>query len=240
MRIVKLDAIPSTNDFLKEMSRSQAVVNFTVVTAQTQTNGKGQRGSTWSSESGKNLIVSVYVDETTHFLNGIFSMNVAVAMSIFDTLNLLQLKSLAVKWPNDIMADNKKLGGILIENSLRSDGTFSSIIGIGLNINQTDFAHLPSATSVSNVLGFDVDIDNILEQLLITLQNRLSVDQNQIQLWDLYHQHLFRINLDSDFQTIDGKIFTGKIVGVDFSGRLIIDVEGNQQLFDLKDIKLLY
>lgn len=240
MQIVKLDAIPSTNDFLKEMARNQSVENFTVVMAESQTHGKGQRGAEWLSQDGKNLIISVYIDRTSHFSHGIFSMNVAVAMAIFDTFSLLDISDLSVKWPNDIMAGNKKMGGILIENSLRSDGTFTSVIGIGLNINQTDFSALPLATSLSNLMGRDYDKSIIAEKLLSQLESYLSPTANQDQLWKDYRINLFRLEVESKFELPDGTFFSGIIRDVDYQGRIIIEKDGREERFSLKEIKLIY
>lgn len=240
MRIVKLDAIPSTNDFLREMSRSQLVENFTVVTAESQTSGKGQRGASWVSEPGKNLTVSVFIDKTAHFTHGIFSMNVAVAVAIFTTLRFFKLNNLAVKWPNDIMADEKKLGGILIENALRSDGTFTSIIGVGLNINQTDFSSLPAATSIARQLNYEIDKDEFLKQLLCELQITLAPTADQVQIWDTYKENLFRRNVHSNFERPDGTLFTGIIEDVNHNGQLIVNSDGNLYKYSLKEVKLLY
>ena len=240
MRVVKLDAIPSTNDFLKEMSRDQPISNFTVVTAEAQTNGKGQRGTSWSSEKGKNLTISIYVNETAHFSHGIFSMNVAVAMAIFSTIKKYGIPNSTVKWPNDIMADNKKLGGILIENLLRSDGTFSSIIGIGLNINQTDFTALPSATSLANQMKITVDKEEILNSLLTELQWSLSAEADQHKIWEDYRTNLFRLNVESTFELPNGQLFIGKIHNVNYLGQLVVLVNGKPETFSLKEVKLLY
>ncbi len=240
MRVVKLDAIPSTNDFLKELSRDQPLANFTVVTAEAQTNGKGQRGTLWSSEAGKNLTISIYVNETAHFAHGIFSMNVAVAMAIFETLKKFEVPNITVKWPNDIMAENKKLGGILIENLLRTDGTFSSIIGIGLNINQTDFAALPLATSLANHTKITVDKEEILNTVLTELQWSLSAQADQDKIWEEYRKHLYRLNVESHFELPNGQQFIGNINNVNYLGQLVVLVNGKQQTFSLKEIKLLY
>lgn len=241
MRIVKLDAISSTNDFLKEMSRNSVASNFTVVTAKNQTKGKGQRGSTWESQAGKNLTFSVFITDTEHFKQGIFSMNVCVAISILKTLEKHNLPNLSVKWPNDIMSDDKKLAGILIENILHADGTFSSVIGIGLNVNQMNFDALPSASSIAKVLKHEVDIDILLSDLLAELQRQLSHKANDKQQWDYFRENLFRKNKLSNFRLPDGSEMTATIKDVDEKGRLLIEDQNNQiHKFLLKEITLLY
>ncbi len=241
MRIVKLDAIPSTNDFLKEMARNSVATNFTVVTAVAQTNGKGQRGATWESAVGKNLTFSIFIDETEHFKQGIFSMNVAVSISILKTLQKLNLSNVSVKWPNDIMSDDRKLAGILIENILHANGTFSSVIGIGLNVNQTNFESLPSASSVAKVLGKEVDLDLLLHDLLVELQIQLSHKANGNAQWDCFRENLFRKNLLSNFRLADGSELAATVKDVDDKGRLLIEDQNCEvHKFLLKEITLLY
>jgi BirA family biotin operon repressor/biotin-[acetyl-CoA-carboxylase] ligase len=114
MSIIKLNAIDSTNDFLKVLSRNQSVDNFTTVVAQKQTNGKGQMGAVWQSEDGKNLIMSVLVKDVLQNVDEIFHLNIAVALSVIQVLEVFNIPNLSVKWPNDIMSDQKKICGILI------------------------------------------------------------------------------------------------------------------------------
>ncbi|MDG2433324.1 biotin--[acetyl-CoA-carboxylase] ligase, partial [Flavobacterium sp.] len=109
MKLIKLDAIDSTNEFMKELSKSQQLENFTVVTAENQTKGKGQMGSIWDSETGKNLTMSVFVKETILDINHIFTLNIAVALAIYTALETVNIPALSIKWPNDIMSYNFKI-----------------------------------------------------------------------------------------------------------------------------------
>ena len=97
MNIIKLDAINSTNDYLKGLLQQQFVENFTIVTAENQTDGKGQMGSKWNVESGKNLTFSVLVKDLLLEVNQIFHLNVATAVSIIEALSFLEIKDLAIK-----------------------------------------------------------------------------------------------------------------------------------------------
>src|SRR3970282_1700290 len=162
MKLIKLDAIDSTNEFLKGLSNNQAVENFTVVTAETQTKGKGQMGSVWVSEPSKNLIMSVLVKDFLLDSGRIFEINIATAVSIIQVLETFNIPELSIKWPNDIMSYNKKIGGILIENSIKSNGAINSIVGLGLNVNQTNFEHLTKATSLALISNTIFDKEEIL------------------------------------------------------------------------------
>ena len=197
MNLIKLDAIDSTNDFLKEMSRSQIVENFTVVTAKNQTKGKGQMGATWETESGKNLIMSILVKEELNDIDEIFHLNVAVALSVIKALEPLNLSKLSIKWPNDIIEKKKKIGGILIENSFKSDNKIESIIGIGLNVNQINFDNLPKASSLSLLKEKEFDLNEILEKLFFQIKKQCSLllsNQHDF-LWNEYHKNLFKLKL---------------------------------------------
>ena len=121
MKLIKLDAIDSTNEFLKGLSSNQVVENFTVVTAEIQTKGKGQMGAVWVSESGKNLIMSVLVNSFLLNNNQIFDINIVTSVSIIQALKTFKIPEVSIKWPNDIMSYNKKIGGVLIENSIKSN-----------------------------------------------------------------------------------------------------------------------
>src|SRR3970282_291011 len=144
-----LDAIDSTNEFLKGLSNGQLLENFTVVTAENQTKGKGQMGSVWDSEVGKNLTMSVFIKDSLSDVNQIFKLNVGVVLAVVQALETFNIPNLMVKWPNDIMSYNFKIGGILIENSIKSDGTVHSIVGLGINVNQVNFENLPKASSLA-------------------------------------------------------------------------------------------
>ena len=148
MKIIKLDAIDSTNRFLKALSAQESRENFTVVSTESQTQGKGQRGSGWSSEKGKNLTFSVLYNQKAEQLTSLFTLNILVALSVLEALKTFSNLNFSIKWPNDILSENKKIGGILIENTFKNFGEVQSIIGIGLNINQSQFENLPQASSL--------------------------------------------------------------------------------------------
>jgi len=130
MKIVKLNAINSTNTFLKDMVRSSTVENFTVVVTDHQTNGKGQFENVWSSEKGKNLTFSMLCKFSALEVHNSFYLNCAVSLAIYNVVNRTIKNKLKIKWPNDILSLNKKLCGILIENTVSSGQIQHAIIGI--------------------------------------------------------------------------------------------------------------
>jgi BirA family biotin operon repressor/biotin-[acetyl-CoA-carboxylase] ligase len=243
MNLIKLDAIDSTNDFLKQMSKKQIVENFTTVVAKTQTKGKGQMGSTWDSESGKNLIMSILIKDILKNTDEIFHLNVAIALSVIQLLEDLNLPKLSIKWPNDIMSDNKKLCGILIENSFKSDNKIESIVGIGLNVNQKAFESLPKASSLAVVMDKEFELDLILEQLIFQIKKNCSLilsNQSAV-LWNQFHQYLFKINIPMAFEDANQKRFMGIIQGVSNEGMLELLLEDDSIMtYGIKEIQMLY
>lgn len=243
MNIIKLDAINSTNDYLKGLLQRQFVENFTIVTAENQTDGKGQMGSKWSVQAGKNLTFSVLVKDLLLEVNHIFHLNVAVAVSIIEALSFLEIKELAIKWPNDILAGGKKIGGILIENSLKSDGEIFSIIGIGINVNQQDFENLPKASSLSILLKREINKEAVLISIVECLTRNVSLilNKNTDSLWEKYHSCLYKKGIPMPFENLKGNKFMGIISGVDQSGKLQLVLEDDfVESYEIKEIKMLY
>ena len=243
MKLIKLNAIDSTNDFLKNLSRNEILENFTTVVAQSQTKGKGQMGSTWSSESGKNLIMSVLVKDLLIGIDEIFHLNVAVSLAVIQVLEELNVPNISIKWPNDIMSENKKIAGILIENSFKSDNRIESIIGIGLNVNQKDFSNLPKASSLSIVTASEFDLEMILDKVLFQIKRNcalISSMQTSI-LWKNYHDNLFKKGIPMAFEDEKGKQFMGIIQEITNDGNLQLLLEDDSiKHFGVKQIQMLY
>jgi BirA family biotin operon repressor/biotin-[acetyl-CoA-carboxylase] ligase len=242
MKLIKLGAIDSTNEFLKGLSHKQELDNFTVVIAEKQTKGKGQMGSVWEAEEGKNLIVSVFIKDSSLNINQIYNLNIAIAVAVVATLEIYNIPNLSIKWPNDIMSSNLKIGGILIENSLKSDGAISSVVGLGLNINQTNFDNLPKASSLAVICGVEFN----KEQLLCTIidQMKLSIDLVQQQSDYLRLQYtgkLFKRGVPMAFKDNFDQNFMGIIQGVSADGKLRVLLENDSiSEYNVKEIQMLY
>lgn len=242
MHIIKLDATESTNLYLKNLTLSSTPDDLTVVIAKEQTNGKGQMGAIWQSSSGKNLTFSVLKEIDGLSIVDQFQLNMAVSLAIFDTLKTFHVPHLKIKWPNDILSGTSKVCGILIENMLKGSQIRTSIIGIGLNVNQTDFPNPFNATSLKLLLGQTFDLEEVLQVLLENLFRYLQLlESGRIErLSEDYLEVLFRKGEVSSFQKPNGKLFNGIINGISEGGRLQVRIEGVVKEFNLKDIKLLY
>lgn len=243
MHIIKLSATDSTNTYLKKLSTKEKINDYTCVIAEHQTKGRGQMGTTWNSEPGKNLVFSVFKDLEEYKIDFPFFISIIVTLSIFETLKSKNIPDLSIKWPNDIMSVNKKICGILIENVVKKNIFRSSIIGVGLNANQTDFNNLPNASSLKMITGEDFNLEALFTSILNNLKtNFLKFNENnEIDLKKKYEAKLFKRNKSATFINSKGTLFQGKIKGINELGKLIILLEkGILKEFDLKEITLLY
>ncbi|WP_430613479.1 biotin--[acetyl-CoA-carboxylase] ligase [Flavobacterium sp. JP2137] len=243
MNIIKLDATPSTNIYLKELLAQMPLENYTVVVTENQTQGRGQRGSKWVSESGSNLTFSVLIKDLLLRAEDVFTLNILVSVGIIKALENLKINSLAVKWPNDILSGNKKIGGILIENIFKSNGDVVSVVGIGLNVNQKNFIDYPQASSLSVVAGCDFDKAVLLREIvaqLIFFCNKCR-HHGADEIWGEYHRLLFKKDVPSMFELPTKKRFLGMINAVTPLGELqVIKADQSTHHFRLKEIKMLY
>lgn len=241
MNIIKLNAIDSTNIFLKEMSATKSLDNFTVVVTENQLKGKGQRGAQWVSENGKNLTFSTLINHIDIHPRDIYLINIITAIALIETLEKYQLKDLHIKWPNDILSENKKICGILIENSIKSNGKIQSVIGIGLNVNQKLFENLPQASSMSLLKNKTFDKEILLKAISISLEAHFNERIDSGQLWEKYHALLFKKGIPTVFENNSHSKFMAIIQGVTPLGRLQLLLEDDSlEEYDIKEIKMLY
>lgn len=242
MRLVKLDAIDSTNDYLKALSQAGNLENFTVVYTDNQTKGKGQMGTKWSSEAGKNLTMSVLVNDFVPEASRLFELNIVFSVAVLDTLRELEIPQLSIKWPNDILSGTKKIAGILIENSLKNNGQIVSVIGLGLNVNQENFEDLPQASSLRLVTHTFFDKDAILVSIIQNLKKSIQAWSPDAQkMTDAYQENLFKKDIPMPFENAAGMRFMGIIQGVSATGKLRLLLEDdNIKEYDIKAIKMLY
>lgn len=243
MHIIKLNATNSTNEYLKQLIVSANLDDFTVVVTKNQLQGRGQMGTQWLSEPGKNLTFSVLKKGEGLEVADQFLLNMCVSLALYEALQQLNIPNLAVKWPNDILSANSKICGILIENILIGSKIQSSIIGIGLNVNQLSFNNLPNVSSLKLLKGETFNLDEVLNIIIQKLKKYVTKDflENPDTLRALYQEIMFRVNKPSTFKNNEGALFMGFIKGVSSSGKLIVLLEDNIfKEYNLKEIQLLY
>lgn len=218
--------------------KNGATEGCTVVAAQ-QTRGRGQRGNSWEAEPGKNVTLSVILSPSFLVARQQFYLNMAVSLAVLDLLSEQGLQEAQVKWPNDLYFQDKKLGGILIENSINSYKLQHSIIGIGLNVNQLQFKY-PTATSMASVLGRELEVEEVTVRLLELLEKRYLQLRNghTSLLRHTYLQALYRYQEVHSY-IADEQQVQGQIVGVDEDGRLAVEIENELRYFNFKEISYI-
>ncbi|RLD29997.1 MAG: biotin--[acetyl-CoA-carboxylase] ligase [Bacteroidetes bacterium] len=243
MRIIKLNAIDSTSTYLKQISSKEVIEDYTTVTAKHQTQGRGQMGTIWNSEKAKNLMCSVFKDCTKVSIENQFYISLVTSLAIVKTLQSFAVPKLRIKWPNDILAENKKICGILIENVIKNNKLEASIIGVGLNVNQTEFKSLPNASSLKIITGTIFNTDELLQLLIKNLKYYFEILEKGLLnvLKNEYENLLFRKDKPSTFKDEKGLRFSGFIKGISDSGKLQVVLEDYiLKEFDLKEVQLLY
>lgn len=242
--LLHFQELDSTNSHAQELLAKSKPVEGTIVLASAQPQGRGQHGSRWESEPGKNLTLSLilYPDFLPAWRN--FVLNKAVSLAVRDCIAaFLPQKNVAIKWPNDIYVGDKKIGGILIQNTLKQSMIASTIIGIGLNINQTQFsAAVPNPTSLQLESGSEFALETVLAALAQRLeQYYLQLRAGNWEQLDIFYlQRLYRLGTNSVFQRIDGTVFRGVITGISDSGRLQISHDDFVETFDLKEVSFVF
>ncbi|WP_010228600.1 biotin--[acetyl-CoA-carboxylase] ligase [Gillisia marina] len=243
MHNIKVNATESTNSLAREWFNTNKNVYPICITAHHQTSGRGQRGATWVSNAGENLTFSVIYPKPGVEIGNQFLISAAVGLQIIKALKHLKINNLKLKWPNDIMADGYKIGGVLIENILQNNIISASIIGVGLNINQVQFQNLPKATSLKNLTGTIYSTEEVLSLVLEQFENMMVSNDSSFfkNILKEYEENLFRRKKASTFQLKDGSLIIGIILGVTPSGLLKLKVEDEEvRTFDLKELKLLF
>lgn len=240
-KIVALQQVDSTNNYLKlQLAKCEPLPEGTVILAEEQYAGRGQAGNTWHSQTGKNLTFSILLYPVFIKPDSQFSLNIAVSLAINDVLLPIVGSGAKIKWPNDIFYGDKKLGGVLIENSLQGSQLKSSVIGIGINVNQTSFPEsVSNVSSIKEILHQDYDLNVLLQQLCKAIDRRyFELKNNPGTQFTEYLDILFRFNEDHPF-IIDGRQQLARIVGIDERGQLELDINGSVRSFNLKEVSFV-
>ncbi len=234
---IALERVDSTNNYAANLMKQTKVPDGTVILAHFQENGRGQTGNSWQSSPGQNIMTSVVYHFNSLAFGTSFLLSKAVSLAIFETVNTFVKQDVNIKWPNDIFVDDQKIAGILVENSWQGSQC-SSIIGIGLNVNQQFFGDL-NATSLANCTGLSFEIHQVLNQLVSKIEAHvLKLRQGRHEeIAIAYLSHLRFKDVTQQFQVPDGTTFTGKIIDVENSGHLVIlDDQNETKKFLFKEV----
>lgn len=244
MQYIKVLATDSTNSTLKKRFQQDKEMSNTCLSAEHQTQGRGQRGASWIVKPGKNLTFSILLKDLNLNPSKNFILSALVSLGLVAGIKeIIQGHDFYIKWPNDILSGDHKICGILLENILRGNQIKHSIIGVGININQTDFKDFPQASSFKNIAGQPYDLGRVLKVLTTQIEKtvyRGITAQSRSTIYKAYEAQLYRKNQDSVFEFPNGERQTGIIKGITGSGRLNIYMNNVLKSYDLKEVKLIY
>jgi BirA family biotin operon repressor/biotin-[acetyl-CoA-carboxylase] ligase len=239
--IMKIERTVSTNNYATSQVRENETKAGTVFLAYDQTAGRGQLANRWESEAGKNLTFSVFLQPAFLDIHKQFMLSKVACLSLESFLSQFA-DGVKIKWPNDIYVADRKICGMLIENAIMNGKISQSIIGIGLNINQTRFlSDAPNPVSLKMLTGQDYSIDDLLPRLLKQLDHYYSrlVDGDFDQLDLEFQQKLYRLEEWHPFKD-DNHHYTGKIIGVNEIGQLKIEErDGPVHEYHFKEVAYL-
>ena len=243
MEFLRFEELDSTNNHAKTLIAEGKAKDRQIIYAVSQNAGRGQASNAWESESGKNLTFSLIIEPRTIEPKNQFLISQAVSVGIVNFLNhrggLKTRPQINIKWPNDIYVGMKKIAGILIENTIQHNQILFSVIGVGLNVNQTEFsknAGTPTSLSLINELQYDLETElKELTACIVKELDYLPIDSGK-KCQTQYFEHLLFLNEKREY-IVRGEKIVGKIIGVNGFGFLQIQTKNGTVLeCDLKEI----
>lgn len=231
-KIIHLERIDSTNNYTAKVFKSGDIDSGTVIMADIQTNGRGQRNNNWQSAPFENITMSFPL-VLENFKNiPLIGLNYAVGLALKEFLSNYT-KNISLKWPNDVMVNDKKIAGILIESFYTGGHLKSSIIGIGVNINQSNF-NFPKSTSLAIETGKTFQPKLIVFELIKSLNCHLEqLEKGEyMNLKNEFDTALWKRGVQRSFKDLKkDDFFEGTIISTDLNGDLIIDINGKEETF---------
>ena len=242
--LIRLKKIDSTNHYAEQLLKVHKLAEGTIIFAHDQTSGKGQGDNNWESEPGKNATFSLVLFPDFLKTEQQFLLNKLISLGVIDFLDtIVKEQKFTIKWPNDIYAGNRKIGGILIQNTICGSKFESCIAGIGLNINQMIFnSRLPNPVSLKQLTGMDYIVEDAVNLIVRCIDKRyLQLKNGSYEILDRdYQKRLLGIN-KWRYYTVDKMVIKGKIRGVNESGLLIVEMDnGFARSFNHGEIEFVF
>ncbi|WP_347838853.1 biotin--[acetyl-CoA-carboxylase] ligase [uncultured Draconibacterium sp.] len=238
--IIVLSEVDSTNNYAKQLL-AQKATQGTVVLAHYQHSGRGQVGNSWESERGKNLLFSLILKPDFLMAAQQFYISKIVSLALVKVLSQY-LKGVIIKWPNDIYVGEQKIAGMLIENWVKGNNLESSVVGVGLNVNQEKFlSGAPNPVSLKQLLNEELDITAILKEFLLQLDEYLHVLNRGLfdEIDEEYCKNLFR-NSGWHRYKKGATEFEAKITGIGSFGQLRLEKrDGTLSEFMFKEVEFV-
>jgi BirA family transcriptional regulator, biotin operon repressor / biotin---[acetyl-CoA-carboxylase] ligase len=231
----------STNDLALEIIQNSENFHGTVILADYQTQGRGQKGNAWESESGQNLIFSVALDTSFLKIENQFYLSMAMSLAMCNTLRELGFFNTKIKWPNDIFLDEKKIGGMLIENKIRGVYLRASVLGIGINVLQEKFNSKIASSLILNDLNSKISLPILAEKLCEHIEQQFEkLKKGEFEYIHLqYLKIIYKLGKKQIFEK-NTEQFTAKIQSIDRDGRLVLKIGNGVQKFEIKEVKYVF
>lgn len=226
-----IPSIDSTNNYAMQMVHARLAKHGDAWFALEQTKGKGQRGKSWQSSKGENILLSIVLKPLFLVPMQSFLLNAAITLGVYDFYKKYAGHETRIKWPNDIYWSDRKAGGILIENIIRAEHWSFAVAGVGLNINQLNFAeHLQKATSLRQITGKKFEVIELAKELCFFLEQRYEALKagNEKQILHDYGQAMYKLNENVTFKK-NGLVFDTLIKGITAEGLLVVETDNIEQ-----------
>ncbi len=239
-----LPEVESTNSYAIELLKNVNQPEGTIVYTHNQTKGRGQRGNSWISQPGQNLALSIILKPHFLPLKNLHFLYIVGALAVHDVMTHILSNGqfdIKIKWPNDILVNGKKIAGILNENVLQNTKLNYCVIGIGVNINQTDFSTVTTATSLSLLTSAAYHLKDIISKLCIAFEKYylILMKESYDQLLDMYYKYLYKRHEFHVFK-VNNTTLSLKVNGISSSGLLhLTDNENKDHYYDVKEIQWL-
>jgi len=238
--LIKKELIDSSNNYAKELLSNSKPIEGTAILTDYQSEGRGQRDNSWQSKPGENITLSIILYpniKADHF----FLLNEIIAIAIRDCVtNFLPDENVQIKWPNDILVNHKKIAGVLIENNISNGFIVSSVIGIGLNVNQVNFNHPIRANSIKLITKQTLHVDEVTSNLFSSIEHAYLLSKRNIGfIKSTYCNYLYGYKSPIEIIHIETDIsLRGEILQVAENGTLHFRTLSNKDYyFNFKEIK---
>ena len=235
-----LDRVDSTNNYAMQQVHAGLATHGMAWFAKEQTAGRGQRGKNWESVAGKNIALSIALQPDQLKTFNQFHLSAAIAKAIFDFFSQYAGEKTTIKWPNDLYWCDRKAGGILIETIYQGKEWKWAVAGIGININQDDFAEgLINPVSLKQVTGKSYDVVELARELHKKVMTGIDQLKNtgSGNLLSTYNRHLYKRNEKVRLRK-NNILFETTINSVNETGQLIT-IDTIERAFDFGEVEWL-
>jgi BirA family biotin operon repressor/biotin-[acetyl-CoA-carboxylase] ligase len=233
---LELPTVDSTNNYAMGMVRAGMAHHGTAVFTTEQTSGKGQRNKTWISQPRQNMALSLVL-EPQPIAPDLFLLSMAMAEGTFQFFTKYVSEDVSIKWPNDLYWRDRKAGGILIENVWQANSWNYAVVGIGININQSDFGSLGhKAVSLKQIIGKESEPLQLAKELCTFLDQAFQVSiKNPDEIRRNYNSHLYKLHQKVKLKT-GSRLFEATVKEVHAGGQLVVQ-HGTEERFDVGEVE---